>query len=502
MKSTFQNITGSKPNINSNQAPGNTQPAESATPQSQGYLRILLPLTAMVLLIQYVETMLLPGIPVIQNYFSTTEPLVAWITTASLIAGVAISPLAGKLGDFWGKKNMILVVLIFYVAGVGIAGFSTSIYVLLFARALQGIGFAMTPLSLAIIADTFPKDKMATAQGIIGVVAIIGLVIGFVVGALIIQDLGWRYAFYTSFVLSLALFGFVVKVIKKDPLCAKGKVDYIGVTTLSAGIVLALLYLTEGPSLGWFSVESLALLTSGVIFTCYFFVYENKTTNPLIQLSVLRIRNVLVPNLVGLVSSIATFIITYATIYYAELPKPFGLGIDVISTGLMLVPAALVTLVAAPIVGKIVTRSGPKSMLFAGSFVMILGFVLIIVARFSVTGLAAAMVCAYAGIIILSIPTANMLAISLPRDSSAVGQGVNQMLKSLGSGIGPILATVIMASLTAPLVSVIGGQTVVVGHLPSSMAFNVIAIVGLAVMAVVMVICLATENYIIKSPES
>src|SRR5208283_5046392 len=126
-------------NINSNQAPGNTQPAESATPQSQGYLRILLPLTAMVLLIQYVETMLLPGVPVIQNYFSTTEPLAAWITTAYLIAGVAISPLAGQLGDFHGKKTLILIVLTFYTAGVGIAGFSTSIYMLLFARALQGI---------------------------------------------------------------------------------------------------------------------------------------------------------------------------------------------------------------------------------------------------------------------------------------------------------------------------------------------------------------------------
>src|SRR5208283_3787340 len=109
----------------------------------------------------------------------------------------------------------------------------------------------------------------ATAQGIIGVVAIIGLVLGFVVGALIIQDLGWRYAFYTSFVLSVALFGFVMKAIKKDPPCAKGKVDYIGIASLSTGIILALLYMTEGPTLGWFSVESLALLISGIILTCY-----------------------------------------------------------------------------------------------------------------------------------------------------------------------------------------------------------------------------------------
>ncbi len=499
MKAIFQKSP--KPNTNSNYALGNVQTTQAVAPQSKGYLRVLLPLTAMVLLITYVETMLLPGIPVIQNYFSITPTIASWITTGALIVGAAISPLAGKLADLRGKKNLILIVLTFYTIGVGIAGFSTSIYMLLFARAIQGVGFAMTPLSLAVICDTVPKEKMATAQGVIGGVAIIGLMLGDILGALVVQDLGWRYAFYTAFALSVVLFVFIVKVIKRDIPCAEGKLDFAGVSMLSAGIVLLLLWLTEGPILGWLSVETLVFLIPGLVLIGCFFVFENKTTSPLIQMSLLRTRNILVANIIGLVYCIATFTITYATIYFAELPKPFGLGLNVIFTGLTFVPASIVTLLAAPLVGRMMPKVGPKPVLFAGSFVMILSFIILIAGRSSFAGLALVVALAYSGVTTAAIASTNMLAMAWPKDSTAVGQGVNQMLKSLGQGIGPVIATAIMASFTAPLISTIGGKSVVVSQLPTSTAFNVLSIAGIAFVLVIMVTGLATKNYTFKGQD-
>lgn len=495
MKSIFQRTKDPKLNTNSQEASGSPQTSQELAAQGQGYLRVLLPLTAIVLLIEYVETMLLPGIPVIQNYFSTTATLASWITTAFLIVGAAISPLAGKLADLHGKKNMILLVLILYMAGVGVAGFATSIYMLLFARALQGIGFAMTPLSLALICDIFPKEKLATAQGVLGGIAIVGLMLGAILGALVIQDLGWRYAFYTAFVLSVVLFVLISKVVKNDAPCTKGKLDYLGVGLLSSGIVLLLLYLTEGPTLGWLSIDSFAMLILGAILTCGFFVHESKTKIPLIHMNVLRIRNVLVSNVVGMISSIAMFIISYAIIYYSELPKPFGLGMDVLSTGLLLVPAALAALLAVPFVGKMTARAGPKPVLLLGSVVMIIGFVILILGRSSFAGLALVMVFAYVGVLIVAIAGANMLAVALPKENNAVGQSVNQMLKSLGQGTGPVIATAVMASFTAPLINQINGKAAVVGQLPSAVAFNLLSIVGIAIVLALMVIGLATKNY-------
>jgi MFS family permease len=270
---------------------------------------------------------------------------------------------------------------------------------------------------------------------------------------------------------------------------------------LSAGIVLLLLYLTEGPLLGWLSVETFAFLIPGLALTGYFFAFENKTTSPLIQMSLLRTRNILVANIIGLTYSIATFIITYATIYFAELPKPFGLGLNVISTGLTFVPASLGSMLLALIVGKMVPKVGPKPMILVGSFAMILSFIMLIVGRSSFAGLALVVVLAYSGVTTVAIASTNMLAMAWPKEATAVGQGVNQMLKSFGQGIGPVIATAIMASFTAPLISTIGGQAVIVSQLPASMAFNVLSIAGVAFVLVIMVTGFATKNYTFNSQD-
>ena len=147
------------------------------------------------LLVNYVETMIIPGIPTIQTHFATTSTISSWITSAYLIVGAAVSPLFGKLGDIHGKKKMFLVSLIFYMAGVAMAGFSPSIYFLLFSRALQGVGFAIIPLSLAIVSETFPKERIATAQGIISGTFAIGAAAGLIIGSYVVEDLGWQYRF-------------------------------------------------------------------------------------------------------------------------------------------------------------------------------------------------------------------------------------------------------------------------------------------------------------------
>jgi hypothetical protein len=91
----------------------------------------------------------------------------SWILTIYLLTGAVTTPIAGKLSDVYGKKKVLLVVLIVYITGVSIAGFSTNISILLIARALQGVGISMFPIAFNIIRDQFPREKMAIGQGII-----------------------------------------------------------------------------------------------------------------------------------------------------------------------------------------------------------------------------------------------------------------------------------------------------------------------------------------------
>lgn len=470
----------------------NIQPSEKRG--TSHATRTLLVLTGVALLVNYVETMVIPGIPKIQSYFTTTATIAAWITSAYLIVGSAVSPLFGKLGDVFGKKRMFLLSLVFYIAGVGIAGFSPSIYFLIAARALQGIGFAIIPLGLAIITDVFPRERVATAQGIISGTFAIGAALGLIVGSYVVQYLGWQYAFHTALVLSIVLFAISYKILQNDtPKGINKSVDYAGAVILMGGITLLLLYATEGPTLGWLSMEELAFAIPGAALFIGFFFFENKKTNPMIQLGLLKIRNVLVANLVGIVSGITMFSLFFALIYYTQLPTGFGLNLTIIESGLTLAPSTLGMLVGGPLVGRLTQRSGPKPVLIIGAALSFIGFSLFLFNRATSLDVALDMVVALAGVVALIVPIVNMLAVSLPRENIAVGLGMNTMLRNLGGAIGPVVATVIMATYTT--------QVVIQGHpvyFPTATAFDYIFEIGIGLMILVVAISLATKNYTFK----
>ena len=451
-------------------------------------------MTGVALLLNYVETMIIPGVPTIQSDFGTTASIVSWVTSALLIVGSAISPLFGKLGDSYGKKRMFLIALAFYTAGVGLAGFSPSIYFLLFSRAVQGIGFAIVPLALAIIADVFPNERIATAQGVISATFAIGAAIGLVVGAYIVEDFGWQWAFHLAFVLSIIFFVVVAKVLPKGSIGSRKRVDFSTVVMLMAGVSLVLLYLTEGPYEGWTSVYELAALTGGVVLTAGFFIAESKRTNPLIQLSLLRIRNVLVANAVGIISGISMFLLFFAVVYYTELPKPIGLGLDVISAGLTLAPATLLMLVAGPGIGRLVTRVGPKPTMILGSFIAVAGLTLFIFYRANPTEVVISTAVSMVGSVSIIIPIVNMITVSLPRETVATGLGLNTMLRNIGGAICPVIATTVMSTYTTTM-QVPAGPTHIAVTFPSSTAFDIIFYLAIAAMVFAIIFSLASKNY-------
>jgi MFS family permease len=457
-------------------------------------LRALIALTATVLLVSYVETMVLPGIPIIEKDLSTTITIGSWITAIVLLVGAVVSPIFGKLGDIYGKKKLIIVTIAFYTVGVSIAGFSTSIYFLLFARAIQGVGLAMIPLSLALVTDLFPKEKLATAQGAIAGSAAISTALGLVLGAYVVQDLGWQYAFHTAAILSVILFVVVIFALRSDAAGAKCKIDYVGAFLLSLGVAFILLYTTEGSTLGWLSLEELAFLMPGLALTISFFAFESKTTEPLIRLNLLRIRNVLIANLVTIMSGLGNFLLFFSVLEYLEFPKPFGLGFDIITCGLTIAPGTIVMFIVGPIAGRLVTKTGPKNVLITGAIISILSYLLLIFNRGTAIDVTINVMVAFAGLVSLFVPLVNMISVSLPKESVTVGQGLNLTLKQIGSAVGPILTTTILATYTDPIVKVTSGKSIIVGSAPSATAFNVVFAIGIALSIVCIALSLAIKN--------
>ena len=129
----------------------------------------------------------------------------SWILTAYLVSGAVMTPIAGKLSDIYGKKKVLLIIMAIYTIGVSAAGFANNIYIMLIARAIQGIGMSMFPIAFSIVRDQFPREKISIGQGVITSMFASGAVIGLSVGGIIIQHFGWQATFFTIIPISISL---------------------------------------------------------------------------------------------------------------------------------------------------------------------------------------------------------------------------------------------------------------------------------------------------------
>lgn len=265
-------------------------------------------------------------------------------------------------------------------------------------------------------------------------------------------------------------------------------------------MLFILVYLTEGSSIGWASVESIGFLLPGLVLLAAFFSLENRTASPLIQMSLLRIRNFLVANLIRIIGGVVGFLFYYGAVYYAEYPKPYGLGLDILSTGLVLAPATLSVIAWALLGGKLIPKVGPKPMMIIGALGLALGLSMCILQRSSPLYLALDGVVVFFGEITTLMPSINMASIALPKDQVSIGMGVNSMLANLGQSFGPIIATTLLVSFTEPIIKVANGQTLVV-QIASPLAFNLIFGAGILFTVLIIIVSFFGKNYTFPQTE-
>ncbi|HXX05633.1 MAG TPA: MFS transporter, partial [Candidatus Bathyarchaeia archaeon] len=128
-------------------------------------------------MIMYSETMLVPAIPDLIKDFHISYSTSSWILTTYLVTGAIMTPITGRLSDVYGKKKILLVIMLIYAVGVSLGGFVTNIYEMLSIRIIQGIGMSMFPIAFGIVREQFPRKKLAIGQGIISSMFAAGAVI-------------------------------------------------------------------------------------------------------------------------------------------------------------------------------------------------------------------------------------------------------------------------------------------------------------------------------------
>lgn len=299
----------------------------------------------------------------IMNVFNATTDSVEWVVTIYMLALGVVMPLSGWLGDKLGLKRLYIYSMAVFVGGSLLCSISWSLNSLIVARVIQALGGGMImPTMMAMIFRIVPQERIGGGMAFLGVALMVAPAVGPTLGGYLVEYVDWRWIFTIN--LPIGIIGIMLSVflLPEFPRADAGKLDWGGALTSSLGLFCLLLALTKGNGWGW-SSESIILLFYTSATSLALFVYLELTSeNPLLELRVFKYSAFTLANIIVAVTTISL----YVGIFYLPLFLQSVRGLGAMETGLLMMPGALISGAAMPVVGFLYDRIGPRVLLLAG----------------------------------------------------------------------------------------------------------------------------------------
>jgi EmrB/QacA subfamily drug resistance transporter len=371
--------------------------------------------------------------------------LFAWVTTSYLLASTATIPIAGKFGDMFGRKLVLISAVVIFLAGSMLCGAAPGMIWLVIFRGIQGIGAgALQGNAFAQIAELFPDTaKRARWQGFISASFGVSSLLGPSLGGFITDNLSWRWVFYVNLpVGALAITSLALNLPNANA-TGRRRIDWWGAGAIIGAVVCLLLALTWGgqkPPSGyaWTSPQILGLFGASLALAALFIFIETRVADPIVPLQLFAMPTMRVVVIVSL--GIGGLIL--GTILYIPLFVQVVLGQSASSSGAITTPLALAQITASILTTQFIGRIGNlKIPLVVGGI-----FVLAGIALFFTFGVdtptwqvTACMIVVGFGLGPLMPGTTILVQETVPRQNLGVGISSMQFFRAIGSTVGVTL---------------------------------------------------------------
>ncbi len=396
------------------------------------------------------QTMVFPALGTFQEEFGATTAWTTWVLTGFLVSGAVLTPVLGRLGDQFGKERVLLISLGLFLAGCLGAAFAWSIWSLIAFRIVSGAGAALFPLSFAIIRDEFPAEKVKVGIGLLSAVWGVGGGFGIVLSGVVVDHFSWRLLFVLGAIpvaLSIVL---IQRYVPESPVRSPSRVDVPGALLLSGGLLSLMVALTEGESWGWSSAPVLGLLAlSGALFALWGLV-EARSSSPMVDLSMLAHRPVLLTNVATMVSGFALFscFVLLPAFVQTDPGHGYGFGASATQAGLYLLPSSVAMLFAGPLAGTIGRRIGSKWPLAGGMLVVSLAALLFVTAHDEPSTVLVASGLLGLGVGAAFASMAALIADNVDAVEMGVAAGMNTVVRMIGAVVGGQVAAALLTAQT------------------------------------------------------
>ncbi|KNC19864.1 MFS transporter [Arthrobacter sp. RIT-PI-e] len=398
------------------------------------------------------QSLVAPALGTIGQDLGVATSAVSWVLTAYLLSAAVLTPILGRLGDMVGKRKVLIIVLALLLVGTVLAALAPNLTVLIIARILQGAAGAVMPLSIGIVRDELPQERVSVTIGLLSAIFGIGAGVGIVAAGPIVEHLSWHWLFWLPAVLVLiALLGAIFGM-PESPVRTPGRLDMLGTGILSVSLVALLLAISEGQTWGWADGRTIGLLVGGALTLVGFVLVELRVTDPLIDLRLFRHRGVWTAPVVALVFGFAMFGTFVLVPPLLQLPSAlgYGFGKSVSEAGLYLLPTVVAMVISGVVAGILIRRIGPKVPMILGGVAVIAAFLIPAISHSESWQIILSGILTGVGIGMALAATSNAIVESVPAAQTGEAISANTVLRTIGSSIGTaVIAALISSNTTA-----------------------------------------------------
>lgn len=384
-----------------------------------------------------------------QTFVSTALPTIvgelggygalSWVVSAYLLTSAIVVPFAGKLADNFGATRLFRISIALFAAGSLLCGLSPSMTVLIVARGIQGLGGgAIMTLSFTLIARVVPPRELGRYQSRVAALFAVTSVTGPLVGGFFVDQLSWRWAFFTVTLLCLAVLVLFPRL-PSDRRRTDGRVDAVGAVVLVASIVcLMLVAVWGGRTAAWTSPLIVSLLVVSLAALAVFVRCELRVPDPIVPVGLLRRRAVWAPVALGFLSGVSMF----GVIVYAPVFLQVSLGRSATESGLLLVPLMGCVVVSSTVGGRVMSRSGRYRLIaIVGSVLLVTGASVLVSMDVSSALVLPSVGVGVVGLGIGLLMPVTLIAVQNEVDEEALGRATSlvQLTRKMGSTLGVVV---------------------------------------------------------------
>lgn len=433
------------------------------------------------------------ALPVLTEEFAAPLVLAQWVVLAYILCITGLLLPAGRLADVLGRKEVFLAGFVVFALGSGLCGLAPSVGWLIAARVVQGIGSALVQAnSGGLVTQAFPASERGRALGLIGSIVSLGLLTGPLVGGVITEYAGWRWAFYVNVAISAIATPAGWRLLRASPPAHGQRFDPAGALLFLVAVAALMLGINQGADWGWSSASTLGVLGVSTLAAAAFIWVERRVDQPTVDLALFRNHGFATAVAAGFLSFLALSAVILLMPFYFR----FVLGLRSDETGLLLIATPATVMLLAPVSGALSDRFGSRVIASIGLAVEVIGMLSLVflpeagnplwaAARLGLVGI---------GIALFQSPNSSAMFGSVPSSQLGLVGGFQALTRNLGQSLGQTVVGVLWSVVVLAAAGTAGsaaGQAAIQAPVEAMMAgFRAVFILSTAFAAGALLISL------------